>query len=137
MTQNDQKSPSQGMTGKAFQSKARVHASFIFEQRKHGKTWQEIVDELAKRDCIITLSALRKWSIRYIKRPLPADQKALMEKEALQLSKPNATAATPVTSSSKVPESTPNVNDLLTPQPVQKEQTPWSVITPKNFEMCL
>ena len=126
---------SQGMTGKAFQSKARVHASFIFEQRKNGKTWQEIVDELAKRDCIITLSALRKWSIRYIKRPLPADQKALTEREALQLTTPPN--ATPVTPSSKVPESTPNVNDLLTPQPVQKEQTPWSVITPKNFEMCL
>jgi len=121
------------MTGKAFQSKARTHALFIFEQRKNGKTWQEIVDELTKRDCIITLSALRKWSIRYIKRPLPADQKALMEKEALQLSPPpNATPTTPFTPSSKIPELIPNVDDLLTRQSVQKEQNLWSVITPKN-----
>jgi hypothetical protein len=131
MTQGDQKSPSQGMTGKAFQSKARAHASFIFEQRKKGKTWQEIVDELAKKDCVITLSALRKWSIRYIKRPLPSDQMALMEKEELQLlTPPNAT---PVIPSSKVPELISNVDDLLIPQSVQKEQTPWSVITPKSL----
>ena len=130
MPKSDQKSPSQGMTGKAFQSKARAHSLFIFEQRKNGKTWQEIVDKLAKRDCIITLSALRKWSIRYIKRPVPADQKALMKKEALQLTAPPH--ATPITPSSKVPELIPNVDDLLTTQSAQKEQTPWSVITPKN-----
>ena len=130
MTQSDQKIPSQGIIGKAFQSKARAHASFIFEQRKNGNTWQEIVDELAKRDCIITLSALRKWSIRYIKRPVPDDQKALMEKEALQLSTPPI--ATSVTSSSQ--ESISSVDDLLIPQSAQKEQTSWSIITPKNHQ---
>lgn len=129
MTESDQKGLNRGMTGKAFKSRARAHALFIFEQRKNGKTWQEIVDELAKRDCIITLSALRKWSIRYIKRPVPADQKALMEKEALQLA--TLTHATPITPS-KLPESILNVDDLLITQSAQNEQTPWSVITPKN-----
>ncbi|OHE76379.1 MAG: hypothetical protein A3F67_03530 [Verrucomicrobia bacterium RIFCSPHIGHO2_12_FULL_41_10] len=120
------------MTGKAFQSKARAHASFVFEQRKKGKTWQEIVDELAKRDCVITLSALRKWSIRYIKRPDPADQKALMEKEALQPTIPPRATPTMASFTSQIPESIPNVDNLLTTQSAQKEQTPWSVITPKH-----
>jgi hypothetical protein len=132
MAQNDPKILNRGTIGKSFQSRARAHASFIFEQRKNGKTWREIVDELAKRDCIITLSALRKWSIRYIKNPLPADQKALMEKEALQLM--TSSQATPMTPSfpSQIPESISTIDTLLTTQSAQKEETPWSVITPKN-----
>jgi hypothetical protein len=61
------------MPSKAYQSKLRPHAEDILSARTAGKTWQEIVNQLAAVKCEITLSALRRWTIRYKRRPFPQD----------------------------------------------------------------